>query len=75
MSKRIINDVGHRPVLERRCRQGTSPPRGSRVIFPSAAARLRYWCGYGSHARWENRSRSTFPQCRPRSPWQPSPTS
>ena len=25
MSKRIINDVGHRPVSERRCRQGTSP--------------------------------------------------
>ena len=75
MSKRIINDVGHRPVSERRCRQGTSPPRGSRVIFPSAAARLRYWCGYGSHARRENRSRSAFPQCRPRPPWQPSPTS
>lgn len=55
MSKRIINDVGHRPVSERRCRQGTSPPRGSRVRSPSAAVRIRYWCGYGSHARRENR--------------------
>ena len=62
--------AGRRPASGRSSRQGTSPPPASVGGSPGSAARSRCWCGCGSSARWENRSRSAFPQCRPRPSWQ-----
>ena len=60
-------EVGRRPASGQSCHRGTSPSRASADGSPGSAARSRCWYGYASNARWENRSRSAFPQCRPHS--------
>ena len=57
-------EVGRRPASGRSSRQGMSPPPASVGGSHGSAARSRCWCGCGSSVRWENRSRSAFPQCR-----------
>ena len=59
--------AGRRPASGRSSRPGTSPARASADGSPGSAARSRCWYGCASSARWEKRSRSAFPQCRPHS--------
>ena len=63
--------ASRRPASGRNFRQGTSLPLASVGGSHGSAARSRCWCGYASNARRENRSRSAFPQCRPRPSWRP----
>ena len=63
----LRGDVGRRPASGRSSRPGTSPSRASADGSPGSAARSRCWYGCVSNARWENRCRSAFPQCRPHS--------